>query len=135
MVTNIYRIAQGLRNKMEREVLADYGLSWTAFSLLYDLLVWNSLETKQLAKSSGVTKATVSNITNTLERKQLCYRSIDKKDKRKTFVTITEKGSQVMRELYPVFHQGEVELASSLTKEEQTRMAGLLRRVIRHSKL
>lgn len=37
VVTNIYRVAQGLRNKMEQEVLSQYGLSWTAFSMLYDL--------------------------------------------------------------------------------------------------
>jgi DNA-binding MarR family transcriptional regulator len=131
VVTNIYRIAQGLRNKMEREVLSEYGLSWTSFSILYDLWIWNSIETKKLAESAGVSKATVSNITNTLERKELCYRKVDPRDRRLTIVTITEEGKKVMTNLYPHFHVGEVEVVSGLTVSEQKSISVLLRKVIR----
>ncbi|OLO39307.1 MarR family transcriptional regulator [Alkalihalophilus pseudofirmus] len=131
VVTNIYRIAQGLRNKMEREVLSEYGLSWTSFSLLYDLWIGNSIETKKLAVLSGVTKATVSNITKTLERKELCYRKIDNRDRRITYVTITEKGRKIMEDLYPMFHKGEVEVVSSLSVDEQKKISSSLRKVIK----
>jgi DNA-binding MarR family transcriptional regulator len=131
VVTNLYRVTQGLRNKMEREVLSEFGLSWTSFSLLYDLWVRNSMETKELAKSSGVSKATVSNITNTLERKELCYRSRDSRDRRITYLTITEKGKEVMEKLYPPFHEGEVQIVSSLNQEQKQVMSGLLRKIIR----
>lgn len=131
VVTNLYRVAQGLKNKMEREVLSEYGLSWTSFSILYDLWISKSIETKELAKLAAVTKATISNITNTLERKELCYRKVDNRDRRITYVSITDKGKQVMEEVYPRFHQGEVEIVSSLTVEEQKDMSRLLRRVIR----
>jgi len=131
VVTNIYRAAQGLRNKMEQEVLAEYGLSWTSFSILYDLWIWDSLETKKLAESAGVSKATISNITNTLERKELCYRKVDEKDRRNTFVLLTEKGKQVIEELYPRFHEGEVGIVSGLEVSEQVTLAKLLRKVIR----
>ncbi|WP_304503055.1 MarR family transcriptional regulator [Alteribacillus sp. YIM 98480] len=134
VVTNIYRIAQGLRNKMEREVLSDYGLSWTSFSILYDLWVWKTVETKQLAELSAVTKATVSNITKTLEKKELCQRRTDNRDRRITYLSITEQGREVMQKLYPRFHQGEVEIASSLRKEEKKQISGLLRRVIKENK-
>lgn len=133
VVTNLYRAAQGLRNKMEREVLAKHGLSWTSFSILYDLWIWESVETKKLAMSAGVSKATISNITNTLERKQLCYRKVDNRDRRITCVVLTDQGRKVMEELYPQFHQGEVEVVSSLSVEEQKVISGLLRRVIREN--
>nr|WP_269799445.1 MarR family transcriptional regulator [Bacillus sp. FJAT-44742] len=133
VVTNIYRIAQGLRNKMEREVLADYGLSWTAFSILYDLWVWKSVETKRAAELSAVSKATVSNITKTLEKKDLCQRSTDNRDRRITYLSITEKGREVMQELYPRFHQGEVEIVSSLREEEKKQVSELLRKVIKEN--
>ncbi|RSL31785.1 MarR family transcriptional regulator [Salibacterium salarium] len=134
VVTNMYRIAQGLRNKMEREVLADYGLSWTSFSILYDLWVWKTVETKKLAELSAITKATVSNITKTLERKELCERSTDNRDRRITYLSITEKGREVMQDLYPQFHQGEVEIVSGLSKEEKKQISGLLRRIIKENK-
>jgi DNA-binding MarR family transcriptional regulator len=130
VVTNLYRVAQGLKNKMEQEVLAEYGLSWTAFSMLYDLWIWESIETKKLAESAGVSKATVSNITKTLERKELCYRKGDYRDRRITYVALTEKGKQVMEKVYPCFHKGEVEIVSGLSVEEQKRMTISLRKVI-----
>ncbi len=134
VVTNIYRVAQGLKNKMEREVLSEYGLSWTSFSILYDLWIGGSLETKKLAESAGVSKATISNISNTLERKGLCYRKVDEKDKRNTLLLLTEKGKKVIEELYPRFHTGEVDIVSSLSVSEQETMANLLRRIIRETK-
>jgi len=133
VVTNIYRVAQGLRNKMEQEVLSEYSLSWTAFSMLYDLWVWESIETKKLAESNGVSKATISNITKTLEKKELCYRKSDMRDRRITYVAITDKGKQVMEELYPRFHIGEVELVAGMSVDEQKYMSALLRNVIREN--
>ncbi|MFA9457353.1 MarR family winged helix-turn-helix transcriptional regulator [Halalkalibacter sp. APA_J-10(15)] len=134
VVTNIYRVAQGLRIKMEREVLAEYNLSWTSFSILYDLWIGQSIETKRLAELAGVTKATVSNITKTLENKDFCYRKKDLRDRRITYVTITEKGKHVMEELYPHFHKGEVEIVSSLSNDEQRTISKLLRKVVKDQK-
>ncbi|WP_412676947.1 MarR family transcriptional regulator [Bacillus safensis] len=131
ITTNLYRIAQGLKLKMERKVLSQYHLSWTAFSLLYDLWVLGAMETKNLAKSSGITKATVSNVTNTLEKKEFCFRKVDKRDRRTVYVMITEKGKKAMEEMYPKFHKGEVEIVSSLNLEEQKNISELLRRIIR----
>lgn len=131
VVTNVYRAAQGIRNKMEREVLADYGLSWTSFSMLYDLWIGESIETKKLAVLAGVSKPTVSNITKTLERKELCYRKTDPRDRRTTYVTITEKGRNVMEDLYPRFHKGEAQIASSLSVDEQKQVSALIRKVIK----
>lgn len=118
---------------MEREVLSQYGLSWTAFSMLYDLWIWESIETKKLAQSAGVSKATISNITKTLEHKELCFRKSDIRDKRMTYVVLTDKGKQVMEELYPQFHKGEIEIVSGLSVEEQKSMETLLRRLIREN--
>ncbi|KAB2328905.1 MarR family transcriptional regulator [Bacillus mesophilum] len=131
VVTNIYRVAQGLKNEMEREVLSKHGLSWTSFSILYDLWIWKSVETKKLAELNAVSKATISNITKTLEKKEYCYRKTDQRDRRITYLAITDSGKKVIEELYPQFHQGEVKIASSLSENEQKTAAELLRRMIR----
>jgi DNA-binding MarR family transcriptional regulator len=101
--------------------------------MLYDLWIWESIETKKLAESTGVSKATVSNITKTLERKELCYRKSDTRDRRMTYVALTDKGKQVMEELYPRFHVGEIEIVSGLSIDEQKSMTKLLRKVIREN--
>ncbi|GAE34054.1 putative HTH-type transcriptional regulator ywaE [Halalkalibacter akibai JCM 9157] len=133
VVTNIYRVAQGLRNKMEREVLSKHGLSWTSFSILYDLWIWKSVETKKLAELTAVSKATISNITKTLEKKDFVFRRTDTRDRRITYVTLTDNGKKVMEELYPQFHKGEVEIVSSLSVNEQKDVSELLRRVIKEN--
>ena len=69
VATNLYRSAQKLRVKMETEVLSSYQLSWTAFSILYDLWVWGRLETRKLAELSGISTATASNVIKTLEKR------------------------------------------------------------------
>lgn len=131
IATNIYRSAQGLKLKMERQVLSQSDLSWTAFSLLYDMWIWGPIEVKNLAISSGVTKATVSNILNTLERKQLCFKKTSVKDRRMVYVHLTEKGRQIIQELYPQFHKIEVDIVSGLSLEEQHTMSQLLRKIIK----
>ncbi|MCP1356560.1 MarR family transcriptional regulator [Aneurinibacillus migulanus] len=94
VVTNLYRAAQRLRTKMERDVLSKYNISWTAFTLLYNLWIWGSMEPRKLAKSMGVTVAAVSSMTNTLERKQWCKREANLRDRRLVLVTLTDEGKK-----------------------------------------
>ncbi|WOC56706.1 MarR family transcriptional regulator [Bacillus halotolerans] len=129
IATNLYRSAQRLRVKMETEVLSSYKLSWTAFSILYDLWVWGKLETRKIAELSGISTATASNVIKTLEKKGFCSKSIDPRDRRLVFVTIIESGKQAIENLYPEFHKGETQLITGMTKEEQKTLTGLLRKV------
>lgn len=132
VVTNLYRAGQGLKVKMEREILSEYGLSFTAFSILYNLWIWGSMETRNLAKSAGVTVATVSSIANTLERKQLCQRIPDEKDRRLVHLSLTAKGKEIIEELYPKFNQGEKSIVKGIHEEDQQKITRLLRRIIRN---
>ncbi|ERI08639.1 MarR family transcriptional regulator [Aneurinibacillus aneurinilyticus] len=129
VVTNLYRAAQRLRAKMERDVLSTYNISWTAFTLLYNLWIWGSMEPRKLAKSMGVTVAAVSSITNTLERKQWCKREANPRDRRLVLLTLTDEGKKVIEELYPEFNQGEADIVSDLDSEEQEILTQLLRKV------
>lgn len=132
VVTNLYRAGQGLKVKMEREILSEYGLSFTAFSILYNLWIWGSMETRNLAKSAGVTVATVSSIANTLERKKLCQRVVDEKDRRLVHLSLTPKGKEIIEELYPKFNQGEKAIVKGMSEEDQQMVTKLLRKIIRN---
>jgi len=132
VVTNLYRAGQGLKVKMEREVLSEYGLSFTAFSILYNLWIWGSMETRNLAKSAGVTVATVSSIANTLERKKLCRRIVDEKDRRLVHLSLTPKGREIIEELYPKFNEGEKTIVKGISQEDLQKITKLLRKIIRN---
>ncbi len=129
VVSNLHRAAQRMRGKMEKEVLSHYSLSWTGFSLLYNLWIWGAMEMRKLAKSMGVTVATVSSIANTLERKDLCVRTVDQRDRRLVHLSLTDHGKDVIDELFPQFNRGETEIVSGLSVEEQQMLASLLRRI------
>ncbi|MCY8131986.1 MarR family transcriptional regulator, partial [Bacillus spizizenii] len=55
--------------------------------------------------------------------------SIDTRDRRLVFVSITDSGKQAIEELYPEFHKGETALIAGLTKDEQKTLTELLRKV------
>lgn len=135
VVTNLHRAAQLLRVRMEREVLSPHKLSWTGFSLLYNLWIWGPMETRKLAKSMGVTVATVSSISNTLERKELCGREVDPRDRRLVLLHLTEKGKEVIEQVYPKFNQGESEFVNVLNSDEQRFLTQLLRRMYKHMEI
>ncbi|MEK4966186.1 MarR family transcriptional regulator [Cytobacillus kochii] len=134
VVTSLYRIGQGIKNKLEQEVLAKHKISWTSFSILYDLWIYGKMETKELALSAGVSKATISNIMRTLENKSFCRRETDPRDRRNTFVVITPKGKEVIEELYPEFHEGEISIVKGLKTDDQKQLAATLYRLIKDNK-
>jgi DNA-binding MarR family transcriptional regulator len=116
---------------MEREVLREHDLSFASFSTLFIVWIWGPIETREIAKSQAVSKATVTSLVNTLESQDLVKRRSVKKDKRLVTVELTDKGKRLIEWVFPKFNQGEVEVASSLTESEQETLAHLLRKVIR----
>lgn len=115
-------------------MLAKHKISWTSFSILYDLWIYGKMETKELALSAGVSKATISNIMRTLENKSFCRRETDPRDRRNTFVVITPKGRDVIEELYPEFHEGEISIVKGLKTDDQKQLAATLYRLIKDNK-
>jgi MarR family transcriptional regulator, 2-MHQ and catechol-resistance regulon repressor len=131
VASNLWRAAQLFKLKTEREILREHELSFASFSTLFIVWIWGPIETRDIAKSQAVTKATVTSTVTTLEKQALVKRRIGKKDRRLVTVELTEKGRRLIEWVFPKFNQGEVEVASSLSEAEQETLAHLLRKVIR----
>src|ERR671931_473891 len=82
-VANVWRAAQAARAYLEREVLRPRGMSWAGFSLLFNLWVWGSMETRELARSMGCARPTVTGVARTLHRRGLVERHADFDDAEK----------------------------------------------------
>ena len=130
VASNIWRAAQGFKLKMEREVLREHNLSFASFSTLFIIWIWGPLETREIAKSQAVSKATVTSLLITLEKRGLVKRKSSKVDKRLVIVNLTDAGRSLIEWLFPKFNQGESELASILTESEQDILAHLLRKIV-----
>lgn len=128
-VSNIYRAANAVRNRMEREVLTPAGLSWGGFTILFVLWVWGDRETGDLAVDCGVAKGTLSGMVATLERLELVSRSRHPDDGRKVIVHLEPAGEDKIEEVFPVFNSYEARFTERLDTAQRHELARLLRLV------
>src|SRR5436190_10905324 len=130
-VANIWRAAQAARAYLEREVLRPRDLSWAGVSLLFNLWVWGSMETRALARSMGCARPTVTGVAATLHRRGFVERHADLDDRRLARLELTAAGRKAIEGVFPAFNQGESDLTRGLDDAEKAALAGLLRRVVR----
>lgn len=128
-VSNIYRAANAIRNRMERDVLSSAGLSWGGFTILFVLWVWGDRETGQLARDCGVAKGTLSGMVATLERADMVSRSKHPEDGRKVMVHLDRPGRETIENLFPIFNGHEARYTGNLTDDERRELSRLLRKV------
>ena len=126
-VSNIYRAANAVRNRMEREVLGPEGLSWGGFTILFVLWVWGERETGQLADDCGLAKGTLSGMLGTLEKTGLVSRTRHPEDGRRVIVALQGGGREVIERVFPRFNEHETKLTSGLGPRERGELARLLR--------
>ena len=130
-VSNIYRAANVIRNRMERTVLAGEDLSWAAFTVLFVLWIWGDQQTRHLAEEAGVTKGTLTGVLKTLEKRGLARRRAHDADGRLVLVSLEPKGVGVIERLFPAFNLGEAAVSAALNEQEKSQLATLLRKIIR----
>jgi DNA-binding MarR family transcriptional regulator len=126
-VSNIYRAANAVRNRMEREVLGPEGLSWGGFTILFVLWVWGERETGQLADDCGLAKGTLSGMLGTLEKTGLVSRTRHPEDGRRVIVDLEADGRELIERVFPRFNEHETKFTSKLGQREQGELARLLR--------
>jgi MarR family transcriptional regulator, organic hydroperoxide resistance regulator len=128
-VSNIYRAANAVRNRMERELLSGAGLSWGGFTILFVLWIWGDRETGELAEECGLAKGTLSGMLTTLEKSGLVERSRHPEDGRRVNVSLLQPGLDKIEALFPEFNQMEARFTARLSDDDRRELARLLRTV------
>jgi DNA-binding MarR family transcriptional regulator len=131
-VSNLYRVALAVRNHFEQSVLKDADLTWTAFVVLWVVWIWESMETRHVAAEAGITKGTLTGVVQTLEARGLVVREIPKTDRRRTLLSLTDKGEKLMAELFPAFNREEQFVVGGLSDRRVKDLGSTLRRVLTH---
>jgi DNA-binding MarR family transcriptional regulator len=85
---------------------------------------------RALAASMGCTRATVSTVSDTLERSGLVARAGDAEDRRLVQLDLTPAGRALIEDVFPRFNAGESALVAGLSPDERELLAGLLRRLV-----
>lgn len=129
VTSNLFRAANSVRNHLERTVLAKEDLSWTAFVVLWVTWIWEPIETRQIAIEGGFSKATLTGVLSTLEKRGLLARKKSKDDGRLVIVELTNKGRKLMDTLFPAFNRQETAIANAVAPSKQGVLADQLRTI------
>jgi MarR family transcriptional regulator, organic hydroperoxide resistance regulator len=130
-ISNVFRSGTALRRHLESTVLAADRLSWTAFTALWVLWIWGEMEARDFAAAVGISRPTATGVVTTLHRRRLVRRRKASADGRVVLLSLTPSGRRKIEELFPRFNEEEARVASTLSDEEQDRIATMLRGLLR----
>ena len=90
---DLIRAATRLTQRLEAEVLRDAGWSMAGFRAMFCVWIGGELEPRDIARLSGLSRAAVSSVLNTLERDGLVERFRESDDRRLVTVRLTPDGA------------------------------------------
>lgn len=129
LVLELTRVASALVYDLESTVHRPGGWSWPGFRVLFVLWLAGPSESKRVAKLSGMSRAAVSALVNTLERDGYVTRRRSEVDRRAVELRLTDAGLDAITTTYAEHNRREQVWASALTKPERTILIGLLEKL------
>jgi len=126
-VFNLVRMVNRLLHDFDTNVYRPQGLTWAGFRVLFCLWIQPASPPARLAQLSGVSRATVSSVLNTLERKGLVSRHRRSPDRRMVTVTLTGAGERTVREAFLTQHAREREWLAKIAPEDVDHLYEVLR--------
>jgi DNA-binding MarR family transcriptional regulator len=118
--------------------MGEHGLTPGRFVVLIQLL--NKAEDRpqahtpaELADMSGVTRATMTGLIDTLERDGLVKREPDPVDRRMMSVRLTERGHQVLQKVLPGHFRNMARVMSPLSDSERKTLVRLLSKIMQQT--
>lgn len=127
---SVYRAANAVRGRLTNQVLRPNDLTWTGFLVMWNLWIWDSMETREVAESVGISKGTLTGVATTLGTRGLVTRSTSTVDRRLVNLTLTPAGLELMDRIYPEFNKTESEIVGQVDASALDTMTGALRQLV-----
>ena len=122
------------------QTFACHGISQGRFGVMMQLLAPAGecsgpigLTPAELADRTGVTRATITGLVDTLERDGYVSRAVDAHDRRMQRVCLTQKARDLMRQILPEHFQRMASLMAPLDETERRNLVALLNKVLQHA--
>ncbi|WP_028927033.1 MarR family winged helix-turn-helix transcriptional regulator [Pseudonocardia acaciae] len=122
----LHRLTSALIYDWESTVHRPRGWSWSGFRVLFVLWLAGPGEAKRIAELSGMSRAAVSALVNTLERDGLATRRQADHDRRAVTVELTEAGHDAITSAYEAHNLREQAWMSGLSDAERATLLTLL---------
>lgn len=127
---DLIRASTRLTQRLESEVHRHAGWSMAGFRVMFCVWVAGDLEPRDIARLSGLSRAAVSSVLNTLERDGLVERSRESHDRRLVTVRLTDDGAQRLVAAYGEQNRVEREFFAALDRPQVRRLADELQRLL-----
>jgi DNA-binding MarR family transcriptional regulator len=131
LVLSLHRASNAMVYDLESTVHRPRGWSWPGFRVLFVLWLTAPLEAKRVAQLSGMSRAAVSALVNTLERDGLVTRRTAGHDRRAVELSLTDTGRETMASAFAAHHERERIWASALSDAEVATLTDLLEKMMR----
>ncbi|OBH13572.1 MarR family winged helix-turn-helix transcriptional regulator [Mycobacterium sp. E1747] len=128
---SLHRLTSSLIYDWESRVHRPRGWTWAGFRVLFTLWVVGPLGAKRIAELSGMSRAAVSSLLNTLVRDGLVSRETAADDRRGVVVALTPAGRKAIRAAFVEHNKREQAWVESLTPAERQTLQKLLNKLIR----
>jgi Transcriptional regulators len=127
---NLLRTGEAVR-EVEARYLASHGITPGRFAVMMLLrrAGGKSLKPSELAEMTGVTRATMTGLLDTLERDQLIRRSIDTEDRRSMRIEATTACIAMLEQILPGYFEAIGSLSSVLSEDEKADFERLSKRL------
>lgn len=126
----LFRLCTRYLSHLEAEIHRPIGLSVAGFRVLFTVWLHDEMEPRTLADLSGVSRAAVSGVLNTLERDGHIQRTRESADRRLVTVRITSAGRQLLERAYQDQNEFEKEFFAELDERDLATFVQLLRRLL-----
>lgn len=128
---NLLRTGDGVF-EAEGKFLAEHGIShgrFTVLMLLSRTCGKPATTPAELAEESGVTRATISGLLDTLEKDGLAVRETDAHDRRVVRVQLTTRGHKLMAQVLPGYFERVSTMLNPLSEDERHELVALLQKI------
>lgn len=125
----IFRLGGRMFTDLETEIHRPAGWSLAGFRVMFILWVLGPVESHEIARLAGLSRAAISSAVNTLERDGLVDRRRESADRRVVTVYLTDDGAARLEAAYGEQNQRERVLFGDLTDDELRTLTDLMRRI------
>ncbi|MEO8284502.1 MAG: MarR family transcriptional regulator [Pseudarthrobacter sp.] len=132
LMMSLNRASSTVTYDFEASIHRPGGSTWAGFRLLLALWVSGPLGPHQIATATGMSRAAVSSLSNTLEGRGLIRRTPSSEDRRHITLALTEDGEAAIRRDFQAQNSRESEWAAGLAPAEVETLARLLEKLMQH---
>lgn len=116
-------------SEVVKQDIKTYGLSLSEFGTLELLYHKGQQRIQDIGKKILLTSGSMTYVVDQLVKKGLVFRNTCKEDKRITYIELSEKGTCLLKDIFPQHECCITELFSTLSKEEIVQLTENLKQI------